>query len=313
MTIKELTKYIGVFNLRIFAVKAIRRMTLKNNSKISWKINNYNEQIITTYLQDNVAQKSFDIENYVKPKKKIVENPVWIMWWQGEDIAPDIVKVCINSIKKNCQGGKVYIVNQHNIFDYIDLPEFIQKKFDKGVISRTHLSDLIRLQLLSTYGGVWIDATVFLHEKIENDFFENEFFTIKFGVNTKDPSHGRWTTFLMEAKPHNVLMERVFMYHLIYWMNYDVLIDYIMFDYFVKLAYINSQECRELIDSVNKNNIDVFKLRKVLSKPWMGWDALEIDRNTGFFKLSWKEKFEELINENEMTVYGYLKKYYLSI
>lgn len=313
MTIKELTKYIGVFNLRIFAVKAIRRMTLKNNSKISWKINNYNEQIITTYLQDNVAQKSFDIENYVKPKKKIVENPVWIMWWQGEDIAPDIVKVCINSIKKNCQGGNVYIVNQHNIFDYIDLPEFIQKKFDKGVISRTHLSDLIRLQLLSTYGGVWMDATVFLHEKIENDFFENDFFTIKFGVNTNDPSHGRWTTFLMEAKPHNVLMERVFMYHLIYWMNYDVLIDYIMFDYFVKLAYINSQECRELIDSVNKNNIDVFKLRKVLSKPWMGWDALEIDRNTGFFKLSWKEKFEELINENEMTVYGYLKKYYLSI
>lgn len=45
----------------------------------------------------------------------------------------------------------------------------------------------------------------------------------------------------------------------------------------------------------------------------MGWDALEIDRNTGFFKLSWKEKFEELLDENELTVYGYLKKYYLSI
>lgn len=313
MTIKELSKYIGAFNLRIFAVKAIRRITLKNNSILSWKINNYNEQIITEYLQDNVAKKSFDIKNYVKPKKKIVENPVWVMWWQGEDIAPDIVKICINSIKKNCQGGNVYIVSQYNVSDYIDIPEFIKIKFDKGIISRTHLSDLIRLQLLSTYGGVWIDATVFLHERIENDLFKNEFFTIKFGINTKDPSHGRWTTFLMESKPHNVLMERVFMYHLIYWMNNDVLIDYIMFDYFVKLAYINSPECRKLIDSIDKNNIDVFKLRKVLSKPWKGWDALEIDHNTVFFKLSWKEKFEELINENEMTVYGYLKKCYLRI
>ncbi len=313
MTIKEMAKYVGTFNLKIFAVKAIRHMTLKNNSRISWKINDYNEQIITTYLQDNVAQKSFDIENYVNPKKKIAKNPVWIMWWQGENMAPDVVKMCINSVKRNCPRGNIYMVNQQNISDYIDIPEFIKIKFDKGIISRTHLSDLIRLQLLSTYGGLWIDATVFLYKKIENDLFENDFFTIKFGINTKDPSHGRWTTFLMEAKPHNVLMERVFMYHLIYWMNYDVLIDYIMFDYFVKLAYIKSQECRKLIDSVNKNNIDVFKLRKALPKPWMGWDTLKIDSNTVFFKLSWKEKFEELINNNEMTVYGYLKKYYGNI
>lgn len=310
MTLKEVIKYIHTFSLKIFTIKAVRHMVLKSNSRISWIINNLSENVITTYLQDNVARKNIEIKNYVKPKKKIEDNPVWIMWWQGEDNAPDVVKMCINSVKKNCLGGNIYILTQQNILEYIDIPDFIKEKFDAGIISRTHLSDIIRLQLLSAYGGMWIDATVYLHEKIDNCIFEKDFYTIKFGINTKDPSHGRWTTFLMESKAHNIVMEKVLMYHLIYWMSYDVLIDYIMFDYFVKIAFINDRECKKLIDSVNKNNTDVFKLRKVLSKPWRGWDALAIDSNTVFFKLSWKEKFDELSNDQKMTVYGHLKKCY---
>ena len=32
---------------------------------------------------------------------------------------------------------------------------------DSGQITKTHLSDLLRLELLIRYGGTWIDATVF--------------------------------------------------------------------------------------------------------------------------------------------------------
>lgn len=29
------------------------------------------------------------------------DSPVWMLWWQGIEEAPEIVKICMNSVKAN--------------------------------------------------------------------------------------------------------------------------------------------------------------------------------------------------------------------
>ena len=43
-------QYIKAFGLKIFTIKSIRRMVLKSNSSLAWKINDLNERTIENYL-----------------------------------------------------------------------------------------------------------------------------------------------------------------------------------------------------------------------------------------------------------------------
>ena len=54
---------------------------------------------------------------------------IWICWWQGLDNAPDIVKACVNSIKKNAGGHKVVIITDENYKDFVTFPTFIEEKY----------------------------------------------------------------------------------------------------------------------------------------------------------------------------------------
>ena len=61
---------------------------------------------------------------------------------------------------ENLSDRNVHILTEENYRDYVTFPPFIQQKIDSGVISKTHMSDLLRLELLIRHGGLWLDATV---------------------------------------------------------------------------------------------------------------------------------------------------------
>ena len=86
---------------------------------------------------------------------------VWVLWLQGEENAPEIVKACIASTKRAFKGYEYKVLDKSNIHDYIELPDYIEEKYKKGIITHAHYSDIVRVALLSQYGGVWVDATVY--------------------------------------------------------------------------------------------------------------------------------------------------------
>lgn len=93
----------------------------------------------------------------------IVRNPIpkviW-MYWDDPNV-PDLVLQCFFNISKYNPRYKVHLLNAVTINDFIDI------KFSSSVeINPAHKSDLIRLCLLSKYGGVWIDATTIMFEDI---------------------------------------------------------------------------------------------------------------------------------------------------
>lgn len=40
---------------------------------------------------------------------------IFVFWWQGTDGLPDIVRICINSIKQNSNGREVVMITKDNI------------------------------------------------------------------------------------------------------------------------------------------------------------------------------------------------------
>ena len=102
-------------------------------------------------------------ENYIKSDNSKENNEdVWICWLQGVDNAPEVVKKCVDTVNYWLSDKRIHILDESNIFDYIDLPDYIIDKWRSGYISNTLFSDFIRLSILKKYGGMWIDATVYL-------------------------------------------------------------------------------------------------------------------------------------------------------
>lgn len=50
---------------------------------------------------------------------------------------------------------------------------------EKGIITNTHFSDLLRIELLINHGGLWLDATTYLTGTLPNYISENDFLFIE--------------------------------------------------------------------------------------------------------------------------------------
>src|SRR5699024_296166 len=110
-------------------------------------------------------------------KSSHVSKRVWVCWFQGLDDAPEIVKLCIDSIKENFKGYEVIILTEKCIREYVTFPEVIERRLEKGQITLTHLSDLLRVELLVKYGGIWIDSTVLITDNnISSEIVDSDLF-----------------------------------------------------------------------------------------------------------------------------------------
>ena len=152
---------------------------------------------------------------YKDDKPHNTSNKVWVCWFQGLDNAPAIVKKCYESLKLNLTDREIVLVTIDNMCDYVEFPDYILEKWKTGQITHTHMTDLLRLELLIRYGGMWIDATVLCtnkREEIPDYFFDSDLFlyqTLKPGRDGQALPISSW---LISAKTNNkILMETRFL------------------------------------------------------------------------------------------------------
>ena len=146
---------------------------------------------IVTYLKVKKEKKIFDMLgalNYsgtpnfqsevLSSRVASCRNIVWTAWFQGLEYAPELVKKCVTSFTKlNCD--EVIVITESNYSDYVTIDESIISKFNAGVINYTSFSEIIRLQLLSTYGGFWIDSTVSIRNACFESVNQTSFLSLK--------------------------------------------------------------------------------------------------------------------------------------
>ena len=89
----------------------------------------------------------------VPSSNHVLSDKVWVCWFQGYESAPPLVKACINSMHRVMQEKEIIILTKTNYKQYIELPDYIEEKFEKGKIGMAHFSDLLRISLLAKWGG----------------------------------------------------------------------------------------------------------------------------------------------------------------
>lgn len=137
-------------------------------------------------------------------------NKVWICWFQGIEQAPELVQKCYQSVKQNMADKEVIMLTSENVFDYIQFPDFIVEKWKAGIITHTHMTDLMRLELLIRYGGLWLDATVFCSDNnIPTYFYQSDLFMYQCLKPGRDGHANYISSWLMTAKTNSKVLMAV--------------------------------------------------------------------------------------------------------
>ena len=68
----------------------------------------------------NIIKKDFKVlvrkYEYLLDEENIdSKSPIWIMWYQGIENAPPLIKACIQSIIINRAKHPIYIINKNNL------------------------------------------------------------------------------------------------------------------------------------------------------------------------------------------------------
>lgn len=247
-----------------------------------------------------------DVLDSFKPtdiKRNDSEKNIWVFWWQGEENAPQLVQQCIKSMKQHANGHKVIVLTQDNWQQYARLPEHITAKVKDKTMSLTQFSDLLRMDLLTRHGGLWLDSTVFVAKDIENEWFTAPFRTIHYSTSTSTISKGRWTGYAMSSYGANPLLQFCKILLEEYHRRFSALADYFLIDYTIATACRNFTEIQALVDSVPLNSEGVKTLDALFSKPYNPQEISHVLETSTFFKLNWKRQYRTECDGKE-TVYA---------
>jgi hypothetical protein len=225
-------------------------------------------------------------------------NKVWICWLQGYDQAPDLVKACIDSVKKNMPNHEVVILTDENIGEYVDSPEHIRMKYREGKINRTHYSDLLRAALLCKWGGVWIDSTVFCTEKEFPVYISSlPLFAYKsIDLNRQDETSTVASSWLIASKSNQpiLLLTRDLLYS--YWEKYDYLVDYFVFHLFFAMATRRFEEDWDAVPTFNNHSPHILQFELQEKYNDERWN--QIMKMSAFHKLNWHNDYSRFQGSN---------------
>lgn len=261
---------------------------------------------VTHYLQRFYSSSL----TYQHEKFAISPNPypdsIWVCWWQGEEQMPEVVKLCYKSLQKHANGHPIHLITKSNYKKYVEMPQWVLDKFEADIISITHFSDLLRLTLLSRYGGLWMDATLYLTGDLPKRI--PYFFTLKSKATGDEfVSKYRWSGYCIGGAVDNPLFSEAYILLLLqYWRDHDKLINYYILDYVFDLLYVYNEHIKKIIDDNPYNNPDMMFLVSHLNLPYNEDEWTNVCENTYIHKLSWKQSYKEQCN-NQNTYYCAIK------
>lgn len=276
---------VGEFMLLGKSRTALEILRLSTQLKIKQKLYKKYHGIL------DVFEKNFDDNMPHQSSEK-----VWICWLQGIEQAPELVKVCYQSVKKNMADKEVILLTMENVFEYIHFPDFILKKWKAGIISHTHLTDLMRLELLIRYGGLWLDATVFCSDSsIPSYFYQSDLFMYQCLKPGRDGHANYISSWLMTAKTNNKVLMAVREMCYAYWKENNSMWDYFLLHDFIVIALERFQEEARAIVPRDNATPHILLLRLFDKFDAETWKAIKAQ--TPFHKLTYKFTEEQKLKK----------------
>jgi hypothetical protein len=279
--------------------KSIHEATSTVSAAVIPKLREHYSSIIKSFLQKN------DNDSW---KKNLPSKNVWIYWRQGFETAPVIVKRCVDSAKRFLIDNDITLLTAENISQYVTLPDYIEEKHKKGIIPEAHYSDILRLEFLTKYGGLWLDATVlmtgndFPKEMLESKLFL--FQQLNRGEDNRFSGISNWMICSVAGHP---LLETVKETLCLYWKENDCLLEYYIFHLFFAMAVAEKPEYMDDVPRYSNRTPHLLQRRLAdnYDEQWMQ----ELKRRAWFHKLTYRLPkgaesegtfYDKLINKDQI-------------
>lgn len=298
--------YISEFNWKVALYSFISYLYHPNNT-LGRKFADKKEKAIKNYIYEcsrpiQERYKKFDMQG----EPILPDSNIWVCWWQGIENAPELVKLCIESIRKNASTHKVVVLTEENYKNYVKLPDYIIEKYRSGKMCSANFADILRISLLAEYGGIWMDATIFMTYPFDNSIY-NYLFCSNKRINQPTsllyPAQGRWGTYFLATGQGNMLFHYVRDVFYDFWKNHDMVIDYGMIDFIIALGYDTNLAIQKIIDESPPLNEHIHYLLPKLNEKFDLEFYEMINKDTNLHKLTYKQKFQKECGIG-LTFYG---------
>ena len=266
---------------------------------------------VLDYMEQKCPETIARYRNMPAPSNLDKPNPeikVWSMWWQGEEQADKLFRMCIDSARRHT-GHEVVTLSKDNYQQYFTIPDHILQKHKEGEIALQHICDLMVMSILAAEGGVFTGATVWWSQDVDEAFLRTPFYVCRAVTQRKLlMSRSRWVGYFLAGNKDFPLFSFVRDCLHEYWKNCDKAVDYLMMDYLFELAYRNIPCVRETIDALPDNNLLRNELINDMSAPY---DPEKFKKyaegDTFLYKLSWKFGAKNLeTKDGRITNYGHM-------
>lgn len=301
-SMRNFTKIINAKSLNYKLIKNGRQESEKDTKCLMKKHDIMMEYFETKY---GCFAESYEFNKESIPKSSNYKDKLWVCWWQGIDNAPDIVKRCIHSICVHAAPYEVVILDDTNYRRYVNIPDWIEKKRNCGIITRTHFSDFLRLELLAEHGGIWLDATFFASHFNVEEIMNLPIWSIKRpGYGHLSVACGRFANYSFGCNFENRKAFAIIRDYLLeYWKMNNSMIDYLFLDYLIELALRHNDYLKKIFDLIPNNNPECDELQKILGVKYDENLWKKLNENTHLFKLTWKQEYPTSVDGVD-TFYG---------
>lgn len=268
-----------------------------------------------SYFKSKYSDIINETQKYINvPQKELTQYPIWVFWGQGIDKMPPLIKACYKQLTKN--NSNITLLTFTNLKDYLSLDKVIYDKVSAGIISWANFSDIIRTTLITKYGGLWIDATVWVNGTIPIDrLMQFELFTPNGKVKQDNRSVQFWTSFewnwsswcLCAKHPNSRLFYFISSLLQAIAKRENVWPDYVIQDYLIYFACRNYSDIRkdmEEIKGIAGENRNTFAA--IMNNPFNEDEYRKLMSSDLFFKLSFRSSWKEYTNDGKLTFYGYI-------
>lgn len=260
-----------------FSQKSLELVRLGVENKIYRRLHKKFSKFIAAHVEAHPSQDAVQKHNPI----------IWTIWLQGMDQAPKVVQQCYASMQKNITDRPIVVITEENFKNYVTFPDYIMKKYEKGIISKVHFADLLRVELLAQHGGTWLDGTVFCSDVPFQKYVLDDplflFQTLKPGLDGHSIAASSW---LMTAHSGNpiIMLTRALLHE--YWSRYNYAVDYFILHNFIQMSIAAYPEVWNKVVPFSNATPHILLLRLFEEFDENLWQGLK--GQTAFHKLTYK-------------------------
>jgi len=215
----------------------------------------------------------------------IVRPKIYVYWGQGFHNSPAVVQRCKYEMQRFECDSDIAFLDDTNWCYYVDIPHDIMKSFSQNKVA---FSDLLRVELLSKFGGIWADATCYVSRNLTSQFNrmvgEGGLFVFNKGTGNRGDISNWFLAARAGSYPMCLMREML----ISYWKQYERPVHYFFFHQFFRRTYARDADFRKVVDLAPDLGWDPRAMKAILLENY-GSVSLEAEiEKSPVHKLSYK-------------------------